>query len=240
MVSNPFTDLSIVAGYEAWYQTTGRRADYLEKALLGRLLAGFAGASTVLEVGCGTGHFTRWFSEQGLRAVGLDLSRPMLTASARRDLPLLVEADMLNLPFPARSADACIMMFSVLGMIYGSANRARVLGEARRVLKPGGTLVFHVHNRSKQLLTVTGLGTLLNGFARRLGLEPGDKIMRNYRGLSRLFLHLFTRREVARMLQQAGFRPGRIEALRSDRSGYLDGPAASLRADGFLVSAVAI
>ena len=31
-----------------------------------------------LEVGCGTGHFTRWFGGQGLQATGLDLSLPML------------------------------------------------------------------------------------------------------------------------------------------------------------------
>ena len=39
MASNPFADSATAASYEAWYQTTGRRADRLEKALLGRLLA---------------------------------------------------------------------------------------------------------------------------------------------------------------------------------------------------------
>ena len=36
---NPFVDPALVAGYETWYQTAGRRADRLEKDLLARLLA---------------------------------------------------------------------------------------------------------------------------------------------------------------------------------------------------------
>jgi hypothetical protein len=51
MAHNPFADSAIVAGYEAWYQTAGCRVDHREKALLGRLLADFAGASAILEVG---------------------------------------------------------------------------------------------------------------------------------------------------------------------------------------------
>jgi hypothetical protein len=56
---NPFVDPALVAGYETWYQTTGRRADRLEKELLAWLLARFPSAGTLLEVGCGSGHFTR-------------------------------------------------------------------------------------------------------------------------------------------------------------------------------------
>ncbi|MBN1135320.1 MAG: hypothetical protein JXM73_01975, partial [Anaerolineae bacterium] len=62
-VVNPFANLGLASGYEAWYETTGRRADRLEKALLKQLLARFPQASSLLEVGCGTGHFTRWLKE---------------------------------------------------------------------------------------------------------------------------------------------------------------------------------
>ena len=67
------------AYYEAWYETSeGRRADGLEKAVLGWLLQGFPGSGSVLEIGCGTGHFSRWLSDGGLAVVGLDLSPAML------------------------------------------------------------------------------------------------------------------------------------------------------------------
>ncbi len=72
---NLFDDPKVVAGNEDWYADQGMRADRLEKKLLGLLLANFPQAKTVLDVGCGTGHFTRWMAELGLRAVGLDISK---------------------------------------------------------------------------------------------------------------------------------------------------------------------
>jgi ubiquinone/menaquinone biosynthesis C-methylase UbiE len=68
---NPFKNPAFVEGYETWYEeTTGRRADRQEKALFQRVLADFPAVHTLLEVGCGTGHFTLWFQERGLQAVG--------------------------------------------------------------------------------------------------------------------------------------------------------------------------
>jgi SAM-dependent methyltransferase len=97
--SNPFADSAFVFGYEAWYETTGRRADRLEKALLKQLLVRFPRVSTILEVGCRTGHFTCWFGEQGVRVVGLDLSRPMLAEAVCLVRPPYVCSGALALPF---------------------------------------------------------------------------------------------------------------------------------------------
>ncbi len=72
---NPFDDGEVAARYEGWYAGPGRRADFLEKRLLGKMLAGFPHARTALEIGCGTGHFTRWLAAQKLAATGLD-NRP--------------------------------------------------------------------------------------------------------------------------------------------------------------------
>jgi SAM-dependent methyltransferase len=61
------------AAYEAWYHTArGRWIGEVEFRLLRRLLRAGRGES-VLDVGCGTGYFTRRFAgEAGLRVVGLD------------------------------------------------------------------------------------------------------------------------------------------------------------------------
>jgi ubiquinone/menaquinone biosynthesis C-methylase UbiE len=80
---NPFASPDVALSCEAWYETTGRQADRLEKALLRQMLARFPQASSLLEVGCGTGHFTRWFRELDLQATGLDLSLPMLVEAIR-------------------------------------------------------------------------------------------------------------------------------------------------------------
>jgi SAM-dependent methyltransferase len=64
--------------YEAWYDTArgswiaGREFD-----LMMRLMKPPAGA-TLLDVGCGTGHFSRRFATAGLRVTGLDPDPAML------------------------------------------------------------------------------------------------------------------------------------------------------------------
>lgn len=161
MAHNPFADPATVAGYEAWYQTAGRRADHLEKALLGRLLVGFAGASTVLEVGCGTGHFTRWFREGSMRAVGLDLSRPMLVEAIRLGSPPCVCGDGMVLPFWGGGFDLVVLITTLefvpdpvqaltealrvarCGLVLGVLNRQSVLG--RKLRRAGGPIWEAAH-----------------------------------------------------------------------------------------------
>jgi ubiquinone/menaquinone biosynthesis C-methylase UbiE len=151
---NPFVLPQIVANYEAWYENAGRRADRLEKALLSRLLTRFAHAHTILEVGCGTGHFTRWFSEQGLQAVGLDVSSPMLVEAVRLGSPPCVRGDALALPFPSKAFDLVALITALEfvrdpvqataealritrhGMVLGVLNRQSLLG--RQLKREGG------------------------------------------------------------------------------------------------------
>lgn len=217
-------------------QHTGNRLFDLDVAFLD---AELPAASLVYDLGCGTGRAAVYLIEKGHRVVGADLSRAMLMVARRKGLQALLEADILELPFASGTADACIMMFSVLGMICRHSNRLRALNECHRVLKPGGVLIFHVHNRMQHLLSPSRWRSLANGYIGRAGLEPGDKIVEHYYGLSGLYLHLFTRAEILGLLERSGFRLKRLEMLRPDRLGFLNGPAASLRADGFFVSAIA-
>ena len=64
--------------YEAWYETArGHWIAQREFDLMMRLLRPPAG-STLLDVGCGTGHFTRRFAAAGLHVTGLDPDAAML------------------------------------------------------------------------------------------------------------------------------------------------------------------
>jgi len=143
---NPFDNPALVVGYEAWYETTGRRADRLEKALLQKLLDGFPTVHTLLEVGCGTGHFTRWFQERGLQAVGLDVSTSMLVEAVRLGKPPCVQGDALSLPFSNNAVDIVALITTLefipepvlalteafrvarCGLILGVLNRQSILG----------------------------------------------------------------------------------------------------------------
>jgi SAM-dependent methyltransferase len=64
--------------YEAWYETArGHWIAGREFDLMMRLMNPSAGA-TLLDVGCGTGHFSRRFAAAGLRVTGLDPDLAML------------------------------------------------------------------------------------------------------------------------------------------------------------------
>ena len=62
---NPFLDTEIAADYEKWYQKEGLRADNEEKEILHWLINEFSDVTSIIEVGCGTGHFSRWFKSLG-------------------------------------------------------------------------------------------------------------------------------------------------------------------------------
>jgi ubiquinone/menaquinone biosynthesis C-methylase UbiE len=142
---NPFAESEISAGYEAWYQTVGRRADRQEKALLKWLWASFPRARTILEVGCGTGHFTRWFGEMGLEAVGLDLSQAMLYKAVSLSGPVYLQGDALALPFLSKSFDL-VALITTLEFLPDSI---QVLVEALRVARQG--LILGVLNADSRL-----------------------------------------------------------------------------------------
>jgi SAM-dependent methyltransferase len=142
----------VAAHYEGWYETPeGRRVDELEKAVLEWLLQGFPRPASVLEVGCGTGHFSRWLDDQGLAMVGLDLSPAMLAEARALDGLRLVQGDARRLPFAdgvfdlvafittlefleqPREALAEALRVARCGMALGVLNRCSLLGLQRRL-----------------------------------------------------------------------------------------------------------
>jgi ubiquinone/menaquinone biosynthesis C-methylase UbiE len=135
-------DEQAAAGYESWYETPeGARADALEKEALQRVLMGFSGVQTIIEVGCGTGHFTRWLADLGWTAVGLDLSAVMLAeARVLNDVPL-TQGDAGRLPFSDGAFDVTTLITTLEFLEQPEA----ALVEAARVARRG--LVLGVLNR---------------------------------------------------------------------------------------------
>jgi SAM-dependent methyltransferase len=130
---NPFDDPALARRYEEWYATKGRGADLLEKELLGKLLRLFPRARSALEIGCGTGHFTRWMAGKNLDAVGVDVSDPMLHEARRLGGPQYLSGDAHSLPFADLSYDLTVLI-TTLEFV---TDPARVLAEAVRVARQG-------------------------------------------------------------------------------------------------------
>lgn len=111
-LAEPQRDLD-PAAYEAWYETDrGRWIAGIETRLLQRLLNPRPGA-TLLDVGCGTGHFTRRFGDLGLEVTGLDINADALRFARDRDWGRFVRGDARRLPFADRSFDHCIAVTSL-------------------------------------------------------------------------------------------------------------------------------
>lgn len=106
------------ADYDAWYDSPrGRWAGDTEYRLLLSLLAPRPGAR-LLDVGCGTGWFTRRLARlAGLHVVGADINDKWLAfARARDQHASYVHADALTLPFAACSFDYVVSV-AALGFI---------------------------------------------------------------------------------------------------------------------------
>lgn len=134
----PFSafDRAAAERYDAWYESgSGKKHALAEQAMLARLLPAASPAGrTLLEVGCGTGHFSRWFGGRGFDVVGLDLAAEMLAVAAERGGgPRYVRGSALALPFADRSFDLVAFVTSLEFV----SDREAALREAARVARRG-------------------------------------------------------------------------------------------------------
>jgi ubiquinone/menaquinone biosynthesis C-methylase UbiE len=157
----------------------------------------------ILDLGCGTGRHLLNFAQKGFKVVGVDLSFYMLKKAKEKDKNLnLVQGDICNLKiFKDESFHYSICMYSTLGMIKGNSNRESILKEVGRILKRKGIFILHVYNRLfGELSSFIDFKHYLKYF---IDLEPGDLILKEFRGVRNFYLHKFTTMEVKRMLKKA-------------------------------------
>lgn len=132
----------ITKTYESYYQEKYKRADKLEKVLLKKLLNTLGPTKSLLEVGCGTAHFTRWFESLGLECYGLDLSDLMLKEAKKLWLEgVLLQGDGSFLPFKNNSFDIVAFMACMVYM----PDPIKVIHEASRVARKG--IIFGLINK---------------------------------------------------------------------------------------------
>ena len=136
---NIFKDSHVAQAYDLYYQTSlGESVDCIEKALIRGYLDQIFSCE-MLELGCGTGHWTQFFCDEGFHVTGVDESGAMLEqARAKHIVPAgFLKADAGNLPFP----DQRFPVISSVTMFEFVDDVNRVFDEIDRVLKPGGYLV---------------------------------------------------------------------------------------------------
>ena len=141
-------DFGVLASrYDAWYETNeGRRHDAAQKQVVLALLPTHATRGRcLLDVGCGTGHWSLFFAQQGYEVTGVDICPEMIAAAqARKALHCRFDvADAMNLPF----LDKSFNVVSAIAMLEFGSDARRVCAEMVRCLKPGGCLILGTLNR---------------------------------------------------------------------------------------------
>jgi ubiquinone/menaquinone biosynthesis C-methylase UbiE len=143
--------------------------------------------ASVLELGCGTGILWRGSVEvpQGWRVILTDMSDGMLRETRAHLLQLehsftYSQADAQAIPFRDASFDAVIANH----MLYHVPDIPRALGEARRVLKPGGfcyaaTMGVANMRETNDLAARFFSIPRMTESAARFGLESGEAYMRS-------------------------------------------------------------
>ncbi|SDK28815.1 pimeloyl-CoA biosynthesis protein BioC [Ferrimonas sediminum] len=102
-------------------------------------LAGPQAIGRCLDLGCGSGYFSEQLHAQGHQIVALDLAMAMATATQQRcDAAKVVVADADALPMQDNTVD---LAFSNLALQW-SDNLQLALSQLKRVVKPGGRLLF--------------------------------------------------------------------------------------------------
>lgn len=103
--------------------------------------------TAVLDVGCGAGRFLRMAADRGASCAGLDATDEFVAIARERvagaDLRV---GDMQALPWPDETFD----VVTGFNSFFIAHDMGAALGEARRVLRPGGSLAMTIFGRPER------------------------------------------------------------------------------------------
>lgn len=137
---------TIASRYDAWYRTPrGAMYDRLEKRAIDNLLSSAPDGGKLLEIGCGTGHFSEHFAGRGFAVTGIDISKRMIALAQQKNITNtgFQLADAEHLPFADRTFD----LAAAITVLEFASDPVRVVSEmVRCTKKPGGTLILGVLN----------------------------------------------------------------------------------------------
>jgi ubiquinone/menaquinone biosynthesis C-methylase UbiE len=132
--------------YDRWYDTPrGAVYDRFEKKAIDKLLRDHTEGKRLLEVGCGTGHWSRFFSKKGYKITGIDISERMVRIAKNKSIAhsSFHVMDGHSMSFTDNSFDIAV---AITTLEFAADPEAMIAEMARCVRKPGGKLLFGVLN----------------------------------------------------------------------------------------------
>ncbi|WP_158870791.1 class I SAM-dependent methyltransferase [Maribellus comscasis] len=146
---NVYLNEDVAEEYDKYYLTPqGISVDAIEKQIIKQLIQDVP-AGTILELGCGTGHWTQFFCENGFQVTATDASEEMLKIARAKNIhkAIFQKADAGSLPFPDNSFSTIV----AITMLEFVDDIEAVLNEIDRVLIPGGVLILGCLNINSEL-----------------------------------------------------------------------------------------
>ena len=160
--STPHFDFDQIANrYDSWYSSArGAIYDRFEKRAIDKLLPDITKQGRLLEVGCGTSHWSRYFSDKGFDVTGIDTSAEMIKIARQRHIPnsRFEIAGGQDLPFEDGSFDVA----AAITVLEFTTEPAKIISEMVRCVK-----------KSKGILIIGVLNTL-SGYNQKRKNKPGS------------------------------------------------------------------
>lgn len=174
----------------------------------------FAGRKRILDAGCGSGFSASlWMTPawQGAQWVGADISVAIDVAQKRLAGGTdrhFVQADILQLPFQAKSFDT---IFSE-GVLHHTPSTERAFKSLVPLLEPGGELMFYVYRKKSPIREFTD--DHIRAAIADLPPEEAWAVMRPLTKLGQALAELHTEVEVPEDIPYLGIKAGRYDVQR--------------------------
>ena len=142
---------SVADTYDKWYETAeGAMYDRLEKNAISKYLRGNIRGGKLLEIGCGTGHWSQFFGEHDFEVMGVDVSERMINVAQSKGIPntSFEIADGHFLPFKDGAFDVTATM---LTLEFVRDAELVVQEMVRCTRRPGGQLLIGALNALTRL-----------------------------------------------------------------------------------------
>jgi ubiquinone/menaquinone biosynthesis C-methylase UbiE len=182
----------------------------------------------ILDIGCGNGRLYEAIKDKKIEYAGIDNSEQLIEKAREKHQSVVFQiADALSLPFEDGKFDHVFMM-AVLPHIPSPELQLGALKNAYRILKPGGYLFITCWNLWQPKILWKNFKNRIKNprLYRGLGWQDFLITWRNSQRniLSQRFYHAFTKKELNKILEKAGFKVEQIYyEYKGEKSNWLKG-----------------
>lgn len=176
----------------------------------------------ILDLGCGNGRLFELFKGRNIEYLGIDFSEKLIEKAQKRYGNYFKVVNLLELPFSDGYFDS-IWSIAVFHHLPSKQLRLKALREIKRVLKKNGKIVVTCWNLwQPDYLKLLLKFTLIKVFrGSKLDFKdifvPKGVLIPGKRGKTKFYYHVFTKKELKKLFQKAGFKVEELKYLKRNK-----------------------